>query len=87
MRRDNITFKKKMRHWIKDLTVEIKTVIDKQVSVNLPTYSRAILAGRVDTERLKNVKKCIVSIMLIHRVVYTNHLEHLLKEVRRSLLS
>jgi hypothetical protein len=41
-----------MRVWIKDLTVDIKTLIDKKVGRDIPVYARAIRASKVDTDRL-----------------------------------
>jgi hypothetical protein len=76
-----------MRIWIKDLTDEIKTVIDREVGRDLPVYARAIRASKVDTDRLQYAKRCIVSIMLIHRVIYTGHIEHLVYEMRRRFLN
>jgi hypothetical protein len=87
MRIANINFKKQMSHWIKTLTVGIKDVIDKSISKDLPVSAKIALEKEINTDILQYAKRCIVSIMLIHRVVYTDHMEHLLKEVRRSFLN
>jgi hypothetical protein len=87
MRIANTNFKIKMSHWIKTLSVGIKDVIDKSISRDLPVSAKIALEKEINTDRLQYAKRCIVSIMLIHRVVYTDHMEHLLKEVRRIFLN
>jgi hypothetical protein len=87
MRNANTNFKMKMNHWIKNLTVGIKSIIDGSTSKDLPISAKIALEKEINTDRLQHAKRCIVNIMLIHRVVYTDHIEHLLKEVRRSFLN
>jgi hypothetical protein len=83
MRRANNTFKMKMSQWVKHLTGGIKSVIDNNINKDLPLNSKLALEKEINTDRLQHAKRCIVSIMLIHRAVYTNHIDHLFKEVRR----
>jgi hypothetical protein len=87
MRRANNTFKMKMSQWVKHLTGGIKSVIDNNINKDLPLNSKLALEKEINTDRLQHAKRCIVNIMLIHRVVYTDHIEHLVKEMRRSFLN
>jgi hypothetical protein len=87
MRRANKTFKIKMSQWVKHLTGGIKSVIDKSISKDIPLNAKLALEKEINTDRLQYAKRCIVSIMLIHRVIYTNNIDNLFKEVRRSFFN
>jgi hypothetical protein len=56
MRSANIAFKMQMKHWIKNLTAGIKTIIDKSISNDLPIGDKIALEKEINTDRLQYAK-------------------------------